>query len=176
VEFDQLSPSLVEALVATEDVRYYEHSGIDFRALGRVAVKTIILGQSSSVAPYHYSAAGQAFVYEKPGSGLERVMQKLKEWIIAVRLERRYTKEEIIAMYLNKFDFLYQSYGIKAAAETYFNTTQDSLAIEEAAMLVGMLKNPDLYNPIKFPKRAKQRREVVLSQLQKYGEDQARRI
>jgi penicillin-binding protein 1A len=171
VEFDQLSPSLVEALVATEDVRYYEHSGIDFRALGRVAVKTIILGQSSSGGASTITQQLAKLLFtKKPGSGLERVMQKLKEWIIAVRLERRYTKEEIIAMYLNKFDFLYQSYGIKAAAETYFNTTQDSLAIEEAAMLVGMLKNPDLYNPIKFPKRAKQRREVVLSQLQKYGE------
>lgn len=170
VEFSQLSPTLVEALVATEDVRYYEHSGIDFRALGRVAIKTIILGQSSSGGASTITQQLAKLLFtKKPGSGLERVVQKLKEWIIAVRLERRYTKEEIIAMYLNKFEFLYQSYGIKAAAETYFNTPQDSLLTEQAAMLVGMLKNPDLYNPIKFPKRAKQRREVVLNQLQKYG-------
>lgn len=171
VDFDELSPTMVAALIATEDVRYYKHSGIDFYALGRVAVKTILLGQSSSggASTITQQLAKLLFTGE-PASGIGRVIQKFKEWIIAVRLERRYTKQEIIAMYLNKFEFLFQSYGIKAAAETYFNESQDSLAVEEAAMLVGMLKNPSFYNPIMYPDRAKKRREVVLKQLQKYGE------
>ncbi len=171
VSYEDLSPNLVDALIATEDIRYYQHSGIDFHALGRVAVKTILLGQRSSGGASTITQQLAKLLFTgKPDSGLGRVVQKFKEWIIAVRLERRYTKQEIIAMYLNKFDFLYQSYGIKAAAETYFNASQDSLAIEEAAMLIGMLKNPTLYNPIRFPEKAKQRREVVLKQLQKYGE------
>jgi len=168
VSYDELDRDLVNALVATEDERYFEHTGIDFPALGRVFVKTILLGQRSSggASTITQQLAKQLFT-GTPGSGLERVIQKLKEWIIAVRLERKYTKEEIIALYLNKVDFLYQSYGIKAAAENYFDKSQDSLNVEEAALLVGMLKNPSLYNPIRFPERAQKRREVVLKQMQK---------
>ncbi len=168
VTYDQLDADLINALIATEDVRYFKHSGIDFKALGRVAVKTILLGdRSSGGASTITQQLAKLLFTGTPASGLDRVVQKFKEWIIAVRLERRYTKEEIIAMYLNKYDFLYQGYGIKAAAETYFNTTQDSLSIEQAAVLVGMLKNSSLYNPISYPDNMLKRRNVVLKQMQK---------
>jgi len=169
VTFDQLDKDLVNALIATEDERYYQHSGIDFQALGRVAVKTVLLGQESSggASTITQQLAKLLFTGQRATNMPKRVIQKLKEWIIAVRLERRYTKEEIIAMYLNKFEFLYQSYGIKAAAETYFDTSQDSLRIQEAAMLIGMLKNPSFYNPLTRPELANQRRNVVLKQMEK---------
>lgn len=168
IEFDQLDKDLVSALIATEDERFYEHSGIDFKALFRAIIKTGLLGDSSAGGASTITQQLAKLLFTgKPASGFDRIMQKFKEWIIAVRLERRYTKEEIIAMYLNKFDFLFQSYGIKAAAETYFNTSQDSLAVEQAALLVGMLKNPDRFNPVKYPERAKQRRSVVLNQMKK---------
>ena len=168
VTYEQLDPDLVHAFIATEDERYYEHNGIDFKALGRVLVKTVIMQDASSggASTITQQLAKQLFT-EKPGSGLARVIEKFKEWIIAIRLERKYTKEEIMAMYLNKFSFLYESYGIKAAAETYFAKSQDDLEIHEAALLVGMLKNPNLYNPIRFEENAKKRREVVLKQMQK---------
>ncbi len=167
VSFNDLSPAMVEALVATEDERFYQHSGIDFRALMRAVVKTAILGQESSGGASTLTQQLAKLLFtERASSGItERLVQKLKEWIIALRLERRYTKEEIIAMYLNKFDFLYDSYGIKAAAETYFAKTQDSLTILESATLVGMLKNPSLYNPIRRTELTQQRRNVVLSQM-----------
>ncbi len=166
VSYDELSPYIVQALIATEDARYHRHSGIDFKALGRVFFKTILMGdRSSGGASTITQQLAKLLFTGKPGSGTERVIQKLKEWIIAVQLERKYTKEEIIAMYLNKFDFLYDSYGIKAASETYFGKTQDSLKVEEAAMLVGMLKNPWHYNPRRRPERAKARRNVVLYQM-----------
>ncbi|MEO0340664.1 MAG: transglycosylase domain-containing protein, partial [Bacteroidota bacterium] len=170
VTYEQLDPDLVHAFIATEDERYYEHNGIDFKALGRVLVKTLILQDASSggASTITQQLAKQLFT-ERPGSGLARVVEKFKEWIIAVRLERKYTKEEIMAMYLNKFSFLYESYGIKAAAETYFSKSQDNLEVHEAALLVGMLKNPNLYNPIRFEENAKKRREVVLKQMQKAG-------
>lgn len=168
VTHDQLSPNLVNALVATEDERYYGHSGIDLEALGRAIVKTFFLQDQSGggASTITQQLAKQLFT-EKPGSGMERLVQKLKEWIIAVKLERSYTKEEIIAMYLNKFNFINGAYGIKAASETYFGETQDSLNIIQSALLVGMLKNPSLYNPIRFPEKATKRREVVLKQMQK---------
>lgn len=170
VSFKELDKDLVHALIATEDERYYEHSGIDFPALGRVFVKTILLGQRSSggASTITQQLAKQLFT-GTPGSGLERVIQKLREWIIAVRLERKYTKEEIIAMYLNKFSFLNSAYGIKAAAEVYFSKSQDSLEVQEAAMLIGMLKNPNRYNPLRFPENTQKRREVVLKQMTKNG-------
>ena len=168
VDFDQLSPYLEQALIATEDERYYQHSGVDFQALGRVFFKTILLGdRSSGGASTITQQLAKLLFTGQPGSGISRVVQKLKEWIIALELERKYTKEEIIAMYLNKFDFLYDSHGIKAAAETYFGKSQDSLKIEEAAMLVGLLKNPSLYNPKRNLKLAEQRRMVVLNQMRK---------
>lgn len=166
VEFNDLSPHLISALIATEDERFYDHSGIDFRALGRTFVKTFLLRQQSSGGASTITQQLAKLLFtEKPGSGIERVIQKLKEWIIALRLERRYTKQEIIAMYLNKFDFLYDSDGIKAAAETYFGKSQKELNISEAAILVGMLKNPSLYNPKSRPESAKNRRNVVFGQM-----------
>ncbi len=166
VDFEDLSPYVVQALLATEDERYYKHCGIDFQALGRVFFKTLLLGQKSSggASTVTQQLAKLLFTGRK-ASGFKRVVQKLKEWIIAVQLERKYTKEEIIAMYLNKFDFLYDSHGIQAAAETYFGKSQDSLTIEEAATLVGMLKNPSLFNPRLRPDTVKHRREVVLKQM-----------
>lgn len=168
VQYEDLSPNLVNAFVATEDERYYKHSGIDGEGLGRVFFKTFLLGKKSAggASTITQQLAKMLFT-DKPGSGLERVVQKLKEWIIAVKLERAYTKEEIMAMYLNKFNFINGAYGIKAASEIYFGKTQDSLRVEEAAVLVGMLKNPSLYNPMRRPEKVKLRREVVLKQMQK---------
>ncbi len=166
VGFDELSPNIIKALIATEDERYYDHSGIDMEALGRVMTKTLFMGDRSSggASTITQQLAKQLFT-AKPGSGVERVMQKLKEWIIAIKLERKYTKEEIIAMYLNKFNFINGAYGIKAASEIYFAKQQDQLNLEEAATLVGMLKNPSLYNPLRRPEQTQKRREVVLRQM-----------
>ncbi|MCB0517505.1 MAG: transglycosylase domain-containing protein [Lewinellaceae bacterium] len=170
VDFDELSPYIEQALVSTEDERYYSHSGIDFRALGRVFFKTILMADRSSGGASTITQQLAKLLFTGPkGSGLTRVVQKLKEWIIAVQLERKYTKEEIIAMYLNKFDFLYDSYGIKAASETYFAKSQDSLNVQEAAMLVGMLNNPSLFNPKRKMALAEQRRSIVLNQMRKNG-------
>lgn len=170
VDFEDLSPHLVNALVSTEDERYYNHSGIDFTALGRVAVKTVLLRQKSAggASTITQQLAKLLFTGEK-GKGWNRVLQKFREWIIAVRLERRYTKEEILAMYLNKFDFINGAYGIKAASEIYFNRPPDSLAVHEAATLVGMLKNPSLYNPLRRPESVIKRRNVVFQQMYKNG-------
>ncbi len=170
VAYDDISPNLVNALIATEDERYYRHSGIDFEALGRVFVKTFLLRRSSSggASTITQQLAKLLFTGEK-ASGLTRIFQKLREWIIAVRLERKYTKEEIIAMYLNKFNFINGAYGIKAASEIYFNKSCDSLEVHEAALLVGMLKNPSLFNPLRRPEMSLQRRNVVLRQMQKNG-------
>ena len=170
VSYSELDPDIANALIATEDERYYQHSGIDFKALMRTLVKTVVLqDRSSGGASTITQQLAKLLFTGTPGSGIERVIQKLKEWIIAVRLERKYTKEEIITMYLNKFSFINGAYGIKAASETYFSKSQDSLEVAEAAMLVGMLKNPSLYNPFRFPEKTQKRREVVLSQMKKNG-------
>lgn len=170
VPYDSLSPNLIKALISTEDERYYSHSGIDFQALGRVVVKTFILGQSSSggASTITQQLAKLLFTGEK-ASGLTRVFQKFREWIIAVRLERKYTKEEIMAMYLNKFNFINGAYGIKAASEIYFNKRPNNLDVHEAALLVGMLKNPSLFNPLRRPEIATERRNVVMNQMRKNG-------
>ncbi len=170
VPYDSLSPYLVQAFISTEDERYYSHSGIDLEGLGRVLFKTILLRQKSAggASTITQQLAKNLFT-DKPGSGMERVIQKLKEWIIAVKLERSYTKEEIMSMYLNQFDFINDAYGIKAASETYFGKGQDDLNVEEAAVLIGMLKNPSLYNPRRFPEKVEHRRMVVLKQMQKNG-------
>lgn len=169
VDFEQLSPNLVNALIATEDERFYDHCGIDFKAFARAVVKTGLMGQKNSggASTITQQLAKLLFTGPKATSFTKRVFQKLKEWIIAVRLERRYTKEEIIQMYLNKFNFINGAYGIKAASEIYFGKAQDSLNINEAAMLVGMLKNPSLYNPLRRAERVKKRRSVVLKQMQR---------
>ncbi|MEM1320941.1 MAG: transglycosylase domain-containing protein [Bacteroidota bacterium] len=168
VSYQELSPYLVQALLATEDERYYDHSGIDGEALFRVLGKTILLAnRNAGGASTITQQLAKLLFTEKAGSGLERVIQKFKEWIIAVKLERSYTKEEIMAMYLNKFNFINGAYGIKAASEIYFSKDPTSLELEEAATLVGMLKNPSLFNPIRRPDTTRHRREVVLSQMKK---------
>ena len=170
MDFDGLSPYLVQALVATEDERFYEHSGIDFIALTRAVVKRGLLGQKSAgggstitqqLAKQLYSATAK--------STLERVMQKPIEWVIAVKLERFYTKEEIITMYLNYFDFLHNAVGIKTAADVYFRKDPKNLTLTEAATLIGLCKNPSYFNPVRFPDRCIERRNVVLGQMLKAG-------
>ncbi|GAA5219752.1 transglycosylase domain-containing protein [Membranihabitans marinus] len=170
ITYEEISPNVINALISTEDERYYGHSGIDFMALVRVAVKSLILGQKNSGGGSTITQQLAKLLYtEKPaGSIFQRAPQKLKEWITAVKLERSYTKEEIITMYLNEFDFLYDSHGIRAASETYFNTSPSSLTLNEAATLVGMLKNPTQYNPRISPEKAISRRNVVLGQMEKH--------
>ena len=158
---------LINALLSTEDIRFRSHSGIDVRALIR-AVKGIITGSKSGGASTITQQLAKMLFTQKPASGIARVMQKFKEWIIAVRLERQYSKDEIIIMYLNKFDFINNAVGIKSASQIYFNTTPQALTIEQSAMLVGMLKNPSLYNPNRRLKLTEDRRNVVLSQMKKY--------
>lgn len=170
VSYNNLSPYLVKALVATEDERFYEHSGIDFIALGRAIVKRGILGQTSAGGGSTITQQLAKQLYsETAHSKLERLLQKPIEWVIAVKLEKNYTKEEIIAFYLNYFDFLYNAVGIKTAANTYFNKEPRDLNIEESATLIGLCKNPSLFNPVRYPERAIERRNVVLSQMQKEG-------
>ena len=170
VSYSNLSPYLVKALVATEDSRFYEHSGIDFIALGRAIVKRGLMGQTSAgggstitqqLAKQLYSDAAH--------STMERLLQKPIEWVIAIKLERNYTKEEIIALYLNYFDFLHNAVGIKTAANTYFNKEPRNLNLVESATLIGLCKNPSLFNPVRYPDRSKSRRNVVLAQMLKYG-------
>ena len=170
VDYSKLSPSLVQALVATEDIRFYEHSGIDFYALGRAVVKRGILGQKSAGggSTITQQLAKQLYT-ERAHSTLERIFQKPIEWVIAVKLERNYTKDEILTMYLNYFDFLHNAVGIKTAANTYFSKEPIDLTIPEAATLVGLCKNPSYYNPVRNPERSCQRRNVVLSQMVKAG-------
>ncbi len=170
VFYEDLSPFMVQALIATEDERYYQHSGIDLRALGRMIFKTIILqDRSSGGASTITQQLAKLMFTGTRSSGIEMVVQKLKEWIIAVRLERNYTKEEILAMYLNKFEFNYSAFGIKAAAETFFGKQHGALSLEETALLVGMLKNPSLFNPVRFPDTCLYRRMVVFKQMQRNG-------
>jgi penicillin-binding protein 1A len=170
VSYANLSPHLVHALVATEDARFYDHSGIDFIALGRAVLKRGVMGQTSAgggstitqqLAKQLYSGVAH--------STLERLLQKPIEWVIAVKLERNYTKEEIIALYLNYFDFLHNAVGIKIAANTYFNKEPRDLNIDESATLIGLCKNPSLFNPVRYPDRSRERRNVVLGQMLKAG-------
>lgn len=168
VRYEQLPVHLVEALIATEDARYRNHSGIDFRGLLRAVVKLGAGGGGSTVSQ---QLAKLLFTDDFENiSKLERVaLQKPREWIIATRLEKQYTKDEIVALYFNRVDFLNQAVGIKSAAQVYFNKPVDSLRLHECAMFVGMLKNPSLYNPRRFPDRVIKRREVVLKQMVNYG-------
>lgn len=170
VPYEKISPYVVNALVATEDERFYEHSGIDFWALGRAIVKRGILGQveAGGGSTITQQLAKQLYS-EKAHSTLERLMQKPIEWVIAIKLERNYTKQEIIALYLNYFNFLHGADGIKTAANTYFNKEPSQLDVCESATLVGLCKNPSLFNPVRYPERARQRRNVVLAQMLKVG-------
>ena len=170
VSYNNLSPHLVKALVATEDERFYEHSGIDFIALGRAIVKRGIMRQTSAGGGSTITQQLAKQLYsETAHSKLERLLQKPIEWVIAVKLERHYTKEEIVAFYLNYFDFLHNAVGIKTAANTYFNKEPRELNIEESATLIGLCKNPSLFNPVRYPDRCRERRNVVLAQMQKAG-------
>lgn len=170
VPYDSISQNLVKALIATEDIRFHEHSGIDFWALGRAIIKRGILGQESAGGGSTITQQLAKQLYsEHAGSTFERLMQKPIEWVIAIKLERFYTKEEIITMYLNYFDFLHNAVGIKMAANTYFSKEPQALTINEAATLVGLCKNPSYYNPVRHRERAEQRRNVVLQQMVKAG-------
>ena len=171
IPYSNLSPYLVQALVATEDVRFYDHSGIDFIALGRAIVKRGILGQvnaggGSTITP---QLAKQLYTEHPAKTTSQRLLQKPNEWVTAIKLERLYTKQEIIALYLNYFDFLHGATGIKTADNTYFNKEPKDLDINEAALLIGLCKNPSLFNPVRYPDRAKERRNVVLGQMLKAG-------
>ena len=170
VDYNQLSPALIQALVATEDVRFYDHSGIDFYALGRAIVKRGIFGQKSAGGGSTITQQLAKQLYsEKAHSVMERLLQKPIEWVIAVKLERNYTKDEIITMYLNYFDFLHNAVGIKTASNTYFSKDPKDLKVTEAAVLVGLCKNPSYFNPVRHPERSLERRNVVLSQMEKAG-------
>ncbi len=169
-DYDAVSPHVINALVATEDVRFKEHSGIDFKALGRTLVKTVMLGDKSSGGASTITQQLAKQLYSQPSSNLiKRAIQKPIEWMIAIKLERFYTKDEIINMYLNRFDFLNNAVGIKTAANVYFGKEPGDLNIQEAAMLVGMLKNPSYYNPLRHEERALNRRNTVLDQMEKAG-------
>ncbi len=169
VKYYELDHDLVDALIATEDARFKEHSGVDLRALGR-AVFGALRGSSSSGggSTLTQQLAKMMFPRQKR-SKIGTVIQKLKEWVIATRLEKNFTKDEILALYLNKFDFLNQAVGVKSAAQIYFNRSQDSLEIQQAAMLIGMAKNPSLFNPIRKADTTLHRRNVVMMQMVKYG-------
>lgn len=165
VQYSDIAPCMIEALIATEDARFYDHTGVDVKALARAILK---LGKAGGGSTITQQLAKQ--VWSPTADNIfERALQKPIEWVIATQLERFYSKDEIITMYLNQFDFLYNAVGIQSAAQVYFNTTPARLKTEEAAMLVGMCKNPALYNPRRHVERCTNRRNTVLSQMEKYG-------
>lgn len=167
-DIDEISPAVVNALVATEDVRFEDHSGVDFKALMRAAFKTVLLRQKNAGGGSTITQQLAKQLYTPESDGLmSRALQKPIEWMIAVKLERFFSKEEILKMYLNQFDFLYNAVGIKSAAKVYFNKEAKDLNVQEAAMLVGMVKNPAYYNPVRKPERTLARRNVVLEQMYK---------
>lgn len=175
VDFKDLSPVVLNALMSTEDTRFYSHAGVDLQALFRVAFKTVLLQQESSGGGSTISQQLAKLLYKRPSlkntSKFARMMDlvsiKMKEWITAVKLETSYTKEEIISMYLNKFEFINGAHGIQSAAEVYFGKNQEELNVSEAATLVGMLQNPARFNPVRFEERTRDRRNVVLELLKK---------
>jgi len=166
VRYNQISPYVINALISTEDERFYNHSGIDFKSTFRAA---IFLGKKGGASTITQQLAKMLFSPQSSASKLDRIKQKCREWIIAIRLEKNYTKEEIITMYLNKFDFLNLAVGINSASHTYFDKPPTDLNIQEAATLVGMAKNPSYYNPNRFPERTKDRRNIVLGQMMRNG-------
>lgn len=167
-EYDSLSPHIVDALLATEDIRFRQHSGIDIRALGRVASGVISGNLKGGGSTISQQLSKLIFPREDLDNNLKLINRKLREWVIAVKLEKSYTKEEIIAMYLTQFDYLNLAVGIESASRVYFSTTPDSLNLQESAMLVGMLQNPSKYNPLRYPEKTKTRRNTVLNQMEKY--------
>ena len=167
VHYLDISPVLIDALISTEDIRFKQHSGIDIRSLFRAAYGALSGNSSSGGASTITQQLSKMLFTKQPSSGVERVKQKLKEWIVAIELEKRYSKSEIIEMYLNRFDWINQAVGISSASKIYFNTKVEKLTTNQAAMLVGMLKNPSLYNPTRNPEGTQNRRNVVLSQMMK---------
>lgn len=169
-EYKDIPQSVIDALIATEDVRFYDHSGVDVRGLFRV-VKGILTGNTSSAgggSTISQQLAKMLFPRQADLSVTDLVVRKFREWVIAVKLEKSYTKEEILTMYLNKYDFLNLAVGISSAADIYFQVPLDSLRVEQAAMLVGMAKNSSYYNPVRRPELTRERRNVVLYQMYKY--------
>ncbi len=169
-EYKDIPKSVIDALIATEDVRFYDHSGVDVRGLFRV-VKGILTGNTSSAgggSTISQQLAKMLFPRQADLSVTDLVVRKFREWVIAVKLEKSYTKEEILTMYLNKYDFLNLAVGISSAADIYFQVPLDSLKVEQAAMLVGMAKNSSYYNPVRRPELTRERRNVVLYQMYKY--------
>ncbi len=168
VDYDSISSHMINALIATEDVRFYDHSGIDIKALFRAIIKRGIFQQKEAGGGSTITQQLAKQLYSSTAnSKMERVMQKPIEWVIAVELERYYTKEEILTLYLNYFDFLHNAVGIKTAAQVYFGKHPKDLTITEAALLVGMCKNPSYYNPVRFAERSLNRRNIVLQQMVK---------
>lgn len=165
VAFDSLPDHLVNALIATEDVRFYDHSGIDAKGTVRAIA---FLGSKGGASTISQQLAKLFFTEQVSRNKLQRGLQKIKEWIIATRLERRYTKEEIITMYFNEYDFVNQAVGIESAANIYFDKPPSQLSTVESATLVGMFKNASLYNPVRNPQGVTNRRNVVLAQMEKY--------
>ncbi len=168
----EIPPHLIQALVSTEDRRFYEHSGIDAKSVMRVIVKTLILHQEESGGGSTLTQQLAKNLYGRPTAGnkFDLAIIKLKEWVTAAKLERRYTKEEIIVMYLNTIPYIYDASGIKTASKTFFNKQVDSLTVDESAVLVGMVNNPSLFNPVRFPDRCIERRNVVLHSMLETGD------
>lgn len=165
--YDQLPPHLKNALLATEDIRFFKHSGIDLRSLGRALFGVLTFSPRGGGSTITQQLA-KLFFHDPASNFFMRGIQKLNEWVIAIKLENRYTKEEIMTMYFNKFDFLHNAVGIKSAARIYFNTTPEELNIQQAALLVGMAKNPAYYNPLRRTELSTNRRNVVLRQMYRY--------
>lgn len=168
VDFDEISPHVIDALIATEDERFYDHSGIDVKALARVAVKTVMMRNRSAGGGSTITQQLAKQLYTDQGRG-SRLLQKPIEWMIALKLERQYSKEEILKMYLNQFDFLNLARGIESASNIYFGKEAKDLSIEEAAMLVGMVQNPSRWNPRRNPDGTRGRRNIVLGQMKRAG-------
>ena len=169
-DYEYISPYVFDALVATEDERFYEHAGIDVKALLRAIVKRGVFQQASAGGGSTITQQLAKQLYsEKAGSTFERLLQKPIEWVIAVELERCYTKEEILTLYLNYFDFLYNAVGIKTAARVYFGKQPSELSLLESATLIGMCKNPSYYNPVRHNERSRLRRNIVLGQMVRSG-------
>ena len=166
---DEIPEIFIDALISTEDIRFREHSGIDIRALLRAVVGFFSSNKQSGGASTITQQLAKMLFTKLPASGIDRIKQKLKEWVISAKLERRYTKDEILLMYLNRFDWVNNAVGIKSASRVYFNKKPIDLNIQESAMLVGMLKNPSLFNPNRRLELTQERRNIVLSQMRKYG-------
>jgi penicillin-binding protein 1A len=162
ISYDEIPTSMIDALIATEDERFYNHSGIDYRGTARAL---FYLGSKGGGSTITQQLARQLFTGVRSRNKLEAIVQKIKEWVIAIRLERRYTKNEIVAMYLNIYDFNYNADGIRSASSIYFSKTPDQMSLSESAMLVGMLKNSSLYNPLRRPELVRKRRNIVYQQM-----------